>query len=653
VSAVREYLPYVIFGVVTGAIYGICAMGLVLTYKTSGVFNFGHGAVCALSAYAFFDLRQLQGMAWPLAGFLVLFVLGPIVGLLMERLAAGLAPVSTAYKIVGTVGLLVFIQALIVLRYTGQGRRFDYFLPQHKAFAISGVTVTVDSCITVGIGAAAALGLFLFFRYTRLGTAIRGVVDDPQLLDMTGESPTRVRRTAWIIGSIFASASGILFASTQQQVDVNVLSVLIVQAFGAATIALFRNLPMCFVGGVIVALAQKLISKDLSSTHEQLAGLDLTIPFIVLFIGLLVIPRKHLVEVGRQVKPRAARASRVALRDRRILMGVMVGVALVIPAFSGTHQIAWNVALTQVALFMSLHLLVRISGQISLGQIGFAAIGASTFAHALHQGMPWLLALLVAGLICIPVSLVIAVPAIRLSGLYLGLATLGFGIVLNQFFYAKDYMFGFGSVDTSRPSFWNMDTSESHYYYLLMAIALASVLIVLWIERSRLGRLLRGMADAPVALSTLGLAVNISRTLVFCIAGFLAGISGALYASMFGSVSAESFFFVQSLIVLAVLAISGRRTFIAAMVAPVLLYVVPNYITNANFFQCLQMFFGLAAIAAAISSQGAFDRWCAATAARFSSRRVGPASVRIEDYLQEKAGGAATALDREPVGASR
>jgi hypothetical protein len=65
------------------------------------------------------------------------------------------------------------------------------------------------------------------------------------------------------------------------------------------------------------------------------------------------------------------------------------------------------------------------------------------------------------------------------------------------------------------------------------------------------------------------------------------------------------------------------------------------------------MFFGLAAIAAAISSQGAFDRWCAATAARFSSRRVGPASVRIEDYLQEKAGGAATALDREPVGASR
>ncbi|MGQ0465097.1 MAG: branched-chain amino acid ABC transporter permease [Sporichthyaceae bacterium] len=646
-----EYVPFLVFGVVTGAIYGICAMGLVLTYKTSGVFNFGHGAVCAASAYAFYDLRQRQGMPWMWAVVLVVFVMGPLVGLLMERLAAGLAPVSTAYKIVGTVGLLVFIQALIVLRYSGQGLRFDYFLPQDEAFTIEGVKITVDQCITVGLGAAAALALFLFFRYTRLGTAIRGVVDDPQLLDMTGESPTKVRRTAWMIGSGFASVSGILFASTQQQVDVNVLSILIVQAFGAATIALFRNLPMCFVGGVIVALAQKIVSKDLGGgKFEQLAGLDLTVPFLVLFVGLLVIPRKHLVEVGRQVKPRAAKATRVPLNYRRLGMALTFGVALTVPMFAGSHQIAWNVALTQVALFMSLHLLVRVSGQISLGQIGFAAIGASTFAHMLGRDVPFFLALGIAGLVCVPAALFIAVPAIRLSGLYLGLATLGFGIVLNQFFYAKDYMFGFGSVDTERPGFWGMDNDEN-YFYLLLAIAVASIALVLVIERSRLGRLLRGMADAPVALATLGLAVNVSRTIVFCVAGFLAGISGALYASMFGAVSAESYFFVQSLIVLAVLAISGRRTVVCAIVAPILLYVVPNYITNEDFFQVLQMFFGAAAIAAALASQGAFDRFYAATAARFAHRRVGPASVRVEDFLASQ--GQAPVEERVPVGASR
>ncbi|HZE66736.1 MAG TPA: ABC transporter permease [Sporichthyaceae bacterium] len=634
----RDYVPYIIFGFVTGSVYGICAMGLVLTYKTSGVFNFGHGAVCAASAYAFYDLRQVHGLPWPVAGLLVVFVMGPLVGLILERIAAGLAPVSTAYKIVGTVGILVFIQAAIVLHFTGQGLRFAQFLPEDKAFAISGVTVTDASLITTLIGIGAAVALFLFFRLTRLGTAIRGVVDDPQLLDMTGESPNRVRRTAWVIGSVFASVSGILFAASQEQVDVNVLSILIVQAFGAATVALFRNLPMCLIGGWGVALAQKLISKALGGGHEQLAGLDLTIPFLVVFLGLLVIPRRYLVEIGRAVKPRAAKAGRLTLGQRRIGVGAVFVLAMLVPTFADTHQIAWDVALTQVALFMSLHLLVRTSGQISLCQIGFAAIGASTFAHMLHHGVPFLVAVLIGGLVCLPVALIISVPAIRLSGLYLGLATLGFGILLNQFFYSKSYMFGFGSVETGRPGYWGLD-DDKRYYYLLLAFAVLAVGLVLIIERSRLGRLLRGMADAPVALSTLGLAVNVSRVLVFCVAGFMAGISGALYASMFGAVKSDSYFFLQSLIVLAVLAISGRRTVAAAVIAPLLLFVVPNYITDPDFFQILQMFFGVAAILAAIGSQGAFERWFATTAARFTERRTGPASVRLEDFHQRHRAG--------------
>lgn len=640
----REYVPFIIFGVVTGSVYGICAMGLVLTYKTSGVFNIGHGAVCAASAYIFYDLRQVHGMPWPLAGLLVVGVMGPAVGLVLERLAAGLAPVSTAYKIVGTVGLLVFIQSAIVLKFSGQGLRFAQFLPQGEAFTLTGVRVTQEAVITTAIGAAAAVGLFAFFRFTRLGTAIRGVVDDPQLLDMTGESPNRIRRTAWVLGSVFASVSGILFASSQQQLDINVLSVLIVQAFGAATIALFRNLPMCFVGGIAVALAQKLVSKDLGSGNiKALAGLDLTIPFLVLFVGLLVIPRRYFVEVGRAVKPRAAKDALLSLRTRRLGVGAVFAIALTVPAFAGSHQIAWNVGLTQVALFMSLHLLVRTSGQISLCQIGFAAIGASTFAHMLAHGVPFFLAVFIGGLMCLPAALIVAVPAIRLSGLYLGLATLGFGILLGQFGYSKSYMFGFGTIDTGRPEFWGLD-QDSRYYYALLLIAVLAVGTVVIIERSRLGRLLRGMADAPVALSTLGLAVNVSRVIVFCIAGFMAGVSGALYGSLFGAVSAESYFFLQSLIVLAVLAISGRRAITAAVVAPLLLFVVPNYITDPDFFQVLQMFFGLAAIAAAIGSQGAYERWTATMAARFAPRRVGPASVRVEEYRRPAP---------QPVSASR
>src|SRR4051794_24844928 len=92
-------------------------MGLVLTYKTSGLFNLAHGAVCAAAAYVFYDLRQNAGLAWPVAALLSVLVFGAVVGLLLERMAGALAEVTTTYKIVATIGLLVAVRSLIVLRY--------------------------------------------------------------------------------------------------------------------------------------------------------------------------------------------------------------------------------------------------------------------------------------------------------------------------------------------------------------------------------------------------------------------------------------------------------------------------------------------------------------------------------------------------------
>jgi branched-subunit amino acid ABC-type transport system permease component len=177
-----DYSPFIVFGIITGAIYGLSAMGLVLTYKTSGVFNIGHGAVCAAAAYGFFELRQNQGMPWQVAFVLVVFVFAPLAGLVLERLAVVLAPVSTAMRIVGTVGLLVAIRAILDLSFGDVGLVFNPFLSQDEAFTIFDATVSVDDLYTFGLGTVSAIALFLFFRMSRLGTAMRGVVDDPQLL---------------------------------------------------------------------------------------------------------------------------------------------------------------------------------------------------------------------------------------------------------------------------------------------------------------------------------------------------------------------------------------------------------------------------------------------------------------------------------------
>ncbi len=140
---------------------------------------------------------------------------------------------------------------------------------------------------------------------------------------------------------------------------------------------------------------------------------------------------------------------------------------LLVPNLAGSRLPVYNIAMTQVLLFLSLHLLVRTSGQISLAQVGFAAVGAAGFGHMLGNGVPFFLALLIGGLICLPVALVVAVPAIRLSGLYLALATLGLGITLAQYAYDKPYMFG-SQLLTRRPGGFDDDKS---YYYLLLAVA--------------------------------------------------------------------------------------------------------------------------------------------------------------------------------------
>ncbi len=321
---------------------------------------------------------------------------------------------------------------------------------------------------------------------------MRGVVDDSQLMSMSGTAPARVRRASWVIGTCFASMSGILFASNQAQLEINNLTLLVVQAFGAATIARFQSVPLAFVGGLAVGVLQKVVAKA-TAGEEQLQGLDLAVPFLVLFIGLLVIPRSKLVEVGRLVRARPPLPSVLPPQVRIAVIAGLGVFLLVLPHVVGARLSGYNTAMSQVTLFVSLHLLVRTSGQISLCHFGFAAVGAAGFGHMLGNGVPFYLAVVLGGVFCLPLALIVSVPAIRLSGLYLALATLGFGIVISQFAYPKNYMFGSGLPTERAPGF----DSDTSYYYLLLAFAVAV---------RPAGADDRALADGPVAAGDVGLA---------------------------------------------------------------------------------------------------------------------------------------------------
>jgi ABC-type branched-subunit amino acid transport system permease subunit len=560
-------------------------------------------------------------------------LVGIVGGFVLERVAVGLADKPAALRVVATVGVLLAVQAALVIHYGSASIPMDYFLPA-ETVAVGSVNIRYEQFIVFGLALACAAGLAVFFRRARLGIAMQGVVDDPALLGLQAVSPVRVRRSAWMIGSCFAAASGALLAPTLN-LDATLLTLLVVQAFGAAAIGRFDSLPLVYVGGLAIGVGQEVtkyvVSKDFlveNVNPQVLQPIPGNIPFLVLFVVLLVARRSAFPERGAKVvkrerPPRPMPRQVVLAAGSAGLLGLLLLPALV----SGSRMPLYSTGLAYVVLFASLHLLVRTSGQVSLCQMAFAAIGAAASIHAQEAGAPFLLAVVFAGLVTLPVGAFISLPAVKLSGVYLAIATFGFGILVERIFFSTSMMFGAQqSRSAPRPGWAEGDTG---YYYVVLAVAVLAVVSLVVVHRSRLGRLLRALADSPAAVVAHGTRANILRLLAFCISAFLAGVSGAVLVPVTGSASGLSFNFGVSLLLLAVLVLAGRRPLVAPFVAAAAMIVIPGYITNAEALEYLPIVFGVSAV---VLATGALERgWQAATSTRRMAARpaIGPARTRV------------------------
>jgi branched-subunit amino acid ABC-type transport system permease component len=574
--------PFVVTGIADGSIYSLAALGLVLTFKTSGIFNFAIGAQAAASAYLFYTFRIDAGMPWPIAGLLAMLIAGVGGSLILERLAFTLSSAPAVMTVVATIGLIVLLASMLTGIYGSATLAFPQYLPS-ESVTIGGVTVLVSQIIVALLALAATIGLYVFFRRNRIGIAMQALVDDPDLLASQGTSPIAVRRYAWAIGSCFVSMSGMLIAPTLG-IDVNTMLLLYITAFGAAAVGAFDNLIVTFLTAIAIGIATNVIGDSLATQHDPfLRSFYTQVPFIALVAALLFVPRARLVERGRGRVRKPAPITRVP-RPLLLPLGVVAAtVAVVLPhAVSGADVSAYTVALGFGMVLLSLGLLVWSSGQISLCQMAFAAVGASTMAHALDAGFPWLLALLMAGLVALPVGALVAIPSFRLSGVYLAVATFGFGLLFQNLVYNTRFMFSVnGSVQIHRPRLFGMDTtSDLRFYYVTLVFTALAAALVLLVRRSRLGRILRALGDSPSGLAAHG--VNTKRTClaVFCLSAFISAIGGALIGTAIlgaGSDPGGPFGYFNSLALVAVLAFCGRRPIASPALAAFLFTVLKIY----------------------------------------------------------------------------
>jgi branched-chain amino acid transport system permease protein len=533
------FIGYTIAGIAIGAVYAIAATGLVVTYTTSGVFNFAHGATGMLMAFLYWQLRVHQHWAAPAALVMVLLVAAPLYGVLTERvLIRPLDPGDTGTTMVVTIGLLVMSLgvAYTVWPVTAD-RTIPSFYGPYAFVRLFGNRIPYQEFITIGLAAAVAVSLrFLFFR-TRIGVAMRGVVDDRPLMALNGGYPYRLNALSWAIGASLGALAGILQSGSAGGLQVLDLTFLVVNAYAAALLGRLKSLPLTFAGAMILGLAAQYLTGYVTLSG-WLSNLKPVLPTFFLFAILLIL---------RPVRLRAGAATvtnalRVPSLSRSLASGAafLAAAALVEQFLHGgvvIGEASEGVAIGVVGL--SVVLLTGYGGQISLAQYAFMGFGAWLFGKLAPGG--GILGLVAVALVCAVLGAIVALPALRLTGLYLALSTLAFAELAYDLFFSQTNIMGAeDAVPRVHLPGVSLAGSKAELFFECVVFAIFAVGI-LAIRRGSMGRLLMATRDSSAACATLGANLTLVKLLLFAASTAIAGVGGALWGGVEREVTSLDF----------------------------------------------------------------------------------------------------------------
>jgi branched-chain amino acid transport system permease protein len=577
---VSNFLQYTVFGVMFGAGYAIAATGLVVTYTTSGVFNFAQGAVGMIAAFTYWQLVSEHHVPILVALLLILVVGASISGALVERvLMRRLHGASAERPVMVTLGLLVILTGFATITWSPTTQHLVGNMVNGQ-FRLVGINIQYQEVLIIGVAAVVAVALRLLFYSTRTGVGLRAVVDDPELLAMSGASPNRMSQYGWILGFVMAALAGVLLAPTQTAgLSIPAMTLLVVNGYAAAIVGRLRNIPVTFAAAIGIGLAENYVISYLLPHLPQSLVPDVTLalPMVFLFIALVTVPAVRLRAVGRLTSIRAPRVAggRESLVAGALffVLAIVVAVAFNNTAFKGTTILTQGGVVMSLGIVgLSLVLLTGYSGQISLCQFSFMGFGAFIMGKVAGGGS--LLGLLAATLVCAGVGALVAFPTIRLRDLYLALATFAFADAMANGFFLDTHIYGSGGVSVGRIVLPGVSFGSDRAEFLMVtAFFVLAALMVLAIRRSLFGRRLVALNDSPAAYATVGLNIGFTKVAVFAIAAGMAGLAGALYGTVQQTVGTSDFDIFPGIIFVLFVTVWSIRTVTGAFLAA-LTYVI-------------------------------------------------------------------------------
>ncbi len=658
-----ELITFTVVGLAIGSIYAIASAGLVVTYTTSGIFNFAHGAIGMFTAFIYWQLRWDQGWGgqWPapIAIIFVLLIVAPLLGIFLQIVVMrGLEGTNETTKLVIPIAvMLAFIGATNWVWQDLESRIPEPFFGRESKWSIGDAYITTHQTIVVIVAIVLAVILKFILTNTRIGITMRAVVDNRELVQLNGGKPDLAALLSWAIGSVLAAVAGILISPLLGSLNVLALTLLVVNAYAAAIFGRLKNLPLTFVGGLAIGLSVSYWNW-ISGTGRKwpwLTELRSTLPVVILFAVLIVLPQERL--RGNLVTKYRENFTVPTIRSTALWGIVFV---TIISGFSLLLESKWEFTLSKGIGFgiigLSMVLLTGYAGEINLAPLAFAGIGAIAAyqfdvgsgmqtgpgfatlavilaiafgylvfpAFGITRGRLWaaiglftlvvfllvtvfdettgtqiasretmsIAGLTVAALISGAVGAIVALPALRLRGLYLGLATFSFAIFVDKMIYKQRRslsldipfigdgeditfnLFNNGALNIPRPGFFGINFRENQSAMLILLAIAFSVIAVLLValRRSTYGRQLSAMKDSPAACATLGLNMVKLKLSVFTLAAAIAGFGGALHASNLRAIQEDAPFTVFEGLALFMLTVVGGIGFVSGALIGGILY---------------------------------------------------------------------------------
>ncbi len=545
----ESFLVTTYIGLFLGALWAMYATGLVVVYTTTGVFNFAQGAIGVFSAFLYWELHVNRGWHSILALFVVVCLFAPALGVTLDAvIMRRLRTASLVVQLMVTVAIMVLLLSVVGdIWEADTPRRVPYLLGINNGIDLGPSQLPWHRLIVFVVAIAIAVSMRFLLRRTRIGTAMRAVVDNRELAALNGARPNVVSSTSWALGSMLGALGGILIAP-ELGLDPATLNNVVIIAFAAAAFGALRNLPMAVIGAMLIGLLRAHtgawldFGPDFRFAHLAVA------PLILLFV-VVALPQARL-EVGRLAHHLRRHERYTKWWEGLIGCGVVILLAVTFsggwldfgiwdPGAWGSRELnSANEAMALALIGLSLVPLIGWAGQINFAPLAFAGFGAFVylkFAGDSGNGY-WIL---LVGLLCAPLGALVALPAARLRGLYLALMTMAFAQAMSLIFFPHPWVMPIIGTGRQFPhiELFGVTFDDRRGFFLLMVCVFAIFVYgLVLLRRSRYGRRWMAINDSQAASATLGVPVVWTKVVVYAVSASMAGIAGVFWATVSGNV---------------------------------------------------------------------------------------------------------------------